>query len=220
MKCYEDNRCLSNPLRYDPAKHARNTLRRPVQYSEHGECPYRKNGLCHCVGLQVARIRILREQVRKYRVYLETVKGWKIVNENISFTDENFIRSIGGEITSFNNPKLGRTDWYVNLSGWKSGTLQDYLKGFVSYHMKEILNYAKESPILDKFTTITKEKWSDGIKLRLMGDVENFNDPDVYNWENEEDENHIWYFKEVDNIRMIIRETKPFRKEGEFNTER
>jgi hypothetical protein len=210
MKCYEDNRCLSNPLRYDPAKHARNTLRRPVQYSEHGECPYRKNGLCHCVGLQVARIRILREQVKKYRVYLETVKGWKIVKENISFTDENFIRSIGGEVTSFNNPKLGRTDWYVRLSGWKSGTLQDYLNGFVSRDLEYIgdisINY---SDLLKRFDMI---KITDK-KIELFGELENFNDDSVFNWDTDEDvEFNTWFSKEfkVNGKRVIvnIREVK------------
>ena len=220
MKCTEDNRCISNPKRYDPAKHARNTLKKPVQYWEHGDCPYRKDGNCNSVGRQLARIERLRDVVRKYRAFLETTKDWKIVKENISFRDQNFIRSIGGEITSFNNPKLGRTDWFVKLKDWKSGTLQDYLNGFVSYHYKEISDYAKSTQLLDRFTMITKEKWSDGIKLRLMGDIEDFNDPDIFNWETDEDEDYIWYYKEVDNIRMIIRETKPSRKEGEFNTER
>ncbi len=220
MKCTEDNRCISNPKRYDPAKHARNTLKKPVQYWEHGDCPYRKDGNCNSVGRQLARIERLRDVVRKYRAFLETTKDWKIVKENISFRDQNFIRSIGGEVTSFNNPKLGRTDWFVKLKDWKSGTLQDYLNGFVSYHYKEISDYAKSTQLLDRFTMITKEKWSDGIKLRLMGDIEDFNDPDIFNWETDEDEDYIWYYKEVDNIRMIIRETKPSRKEGEFNTER
>lgn len=210
MKCYEDNRCLSNPLRYDPAKHARNTLRRPVQYSEHGECPYRKNGLCHCVGLQVARIRILREQVRKYRVYLETVKGWKIVNENISFTDENFIRSIGGEITSFNNPKLGRTDWYVKLKNWKSGTLQDYLNGFILRNLEYIGNISiNYSDLLKRFDMI---KITDN-KIQLFGELENFNDDSIFDWDTDEDvEFNTWFSKEfkVSGKRVIvnIREVK------------
>lgn len=140
MKCDANNTCLFNPLRCDPHKTARNTFRNPVKYHEHGECPYRRDGVCNCIEKQVIRIGSLRAKIVKYWAFLEAIKGWKIVKENISFTDETFIRSIGGEITSFNNPKLGRTDWFVKLKDWKSGTLQDYLNGFVSRNLEYIGN--------------------------------------------------------------------------------
>lgn len=204
MKCKSDNACLSNPLRYDPYKHGRNTFRNPVKYYEHGECPYRIDGMCNCVSLQVARIKTLRNQVIKYWGFLEAIKGWKIVKENISFSDENFIRSIGGEVTSFNNPKLGRTDWYVRLSGWKSGTLQDYLKGFVSRNLEYIgdisINY---SDLLKRFDMI---KITDN-KIQLFGELENFNDDSVFNWDTDEDvEFNTWFSKEfkVNGKRVII----------------
>lgn len=224
MKCTEDNRCISNPKRYDPAKHARNTLKKPVQYWEHGDCPYRKDGNCNSVGRQLARIERLRDVVRKYRAFLETTKDWKIVKENISFRDQNFIRSIGGEITSFNNPKLGRTDWFVKLKDWKDGTLYEYLSGFIDYNLEYIslisLNYGK---LVDRFDMVKITKLP--LRITLFGEIENFNDPDIYNWQSCDDENgDTWFYKDttVHNVKVCIhiRETKPVKDDGEFNTER
>jgi len=222
MKCYEDNRCMSNPKRYEPDKHARNTFKRPVQYWEHGECPYRKDGNCLSIGRQIARIERLRDVVRKYRDFLEKTKGWKIVKENISFTDETFIRSIGGEITSFNNPKLGRTDWFVKLKDWKSGTLQDYLNGFVSRNLEYIGNISiNYSDLVKRFDMI---KITDK-KIELFGEIENFNDDSIFNWQSGNDEDgNTWFYKDttVHNVKVCIhiRETKPVKDDGEFNTER
>jgi hypothetical protein len=210
MKCTEDNRCISNPKRYDPAKHARNTLKKPVQYWEHGDCPYRKDGNCNSVGRQLARIERLRDVVRKYRAFLETIKDWKIVKENISFRDQNFIRSIGGEITSFNNPKLGRTDWFVKIKDWKSGTLQDYLGGFVSRNLEYIGNISMNySDLVKRFDMI---KITDK-KIELFGELDNFNDNSIFDWNTDEDvEFNTWFSKEftVNGKRVIvnIREVK------------
>ena len=220
MKCNQNNTCIYNPLRYNPEKHARNVYKNPIKYSEHGECPHRKDGNCFNNELQVAHIAKLRNTIIRHRAFLIATADYVKVDEHISYTDEKFIKSIGGEVTTFHNPKLGRTDRYVKINGWKSGTVKDYLKGFVSYLLAESFNYAKHTPILDKFTSINIEKWSDGVKVRLMGDIEDFNDPDIFNWETDEDEDYIWYCKQVDNIRMMIREPKPLKKEGELNTER
>lgn len=224
MKCKNDNACNHNPLRYNPEKHARNIYKNPVKYHEHGECPYRNEGNCNCIEKQIIRIEQLRDQVIKYRAFIEATKGWKIVKEHISFRDQNFIRSIGGEITSFNNPKLGRTDWFVKLKDWKDGTLYEYLSGFIDYNLEYIslisLNYGK---LVDRFDMVKITKLP--LRITLFGEIENFNDPDIYNWQSGNDEDgNTWFYKDttVHNVKVCIhiRETKPSRKEGEFNTER
>jgi hypothetical protein len=210
MKCDANNTCSFNPLRYDPYKHDRNTFKNPVKYHEHGECPYRVDGACKCIKKQVARIRQLRDQAIKYWGFLEAIKGWKIVKENISFRDETFIRSIGGEITSFNNPKLGRTDWYVKLNDWKSGTLQDYLNGFVSRNLEYIGNISiNYFDLVKRFDMI---KITDK-KIELFGELENFNDDSIFDWNTDEDvEFNTWFSKEfwINGKRVIvnIREVK------------
>ena len=127
-------------------------------------------------------------------------------------------------MTSFNNPKLGRTDWFVKLKDWKDGTLYEYLSGFIDYNLEYIslisLNYHK---LVDRFDMVKITKLP--LRITLFGEIENFNDPDIYNWQSCDDENgDTWFYKDttVHNVKVCIhiRETKPVKNDGEFNTER
>lgn len=224
MKCSKSNACLGNPNRKSQKDDlARNYSRQPIRDHEHGECPYRKDGKCMSENMQIKRIRLLRDTIKDYRVYVNEVKHGIAFRYEFSLK-ENLIK-YGFKVKELVNPKnLNERGFYVfGLTGYKGGSLNDYLEGLVSYQLDRITPPFVSLSILKKFKMNAKQDF-DETKIQLCGNLEDFNDESIFSWETEINFDTRWYGKEFmigkTKVQVNIRETLPPKKDGEFNTER
>lgn len=218
MKCNKDNSCYYNPKRHKEGQElARSYIRQPVRDHEHGTCPFRVNGMCESVEHQI-------DKLKRLRSYRNKVKGYVQIEYNPSYID-NLFKMFKGFFINITNPvSRVKEFWYkppygVNI-GFKGGDIGKFLNGIVDYHIDKIRDYDVPPSLLKGFDRVIMEKG----EIRLFADLENFNDESIFNYEKTEDENDFWYEKTLQKgdwkVKIFIREPKPLRKEGEFNTER
>lgn len=225
MKCNKTNACLGNPNRKSQKDDlARNYSRQPIREHEHGECPFRKNGKCTSDDMQIKRIRLLRQTIKDYRVYADEVKQG--IGFKYEFTLKENLTKYGFKVKELVNPKNPneRNMYAFGLTGYKGGTVYDYLEGLVAYQLDKIdPTFISYVDLLKKFF-IKANLWSDGIKIELYGNFEDFNDESILNWESEFGFDTRWYGKEFmigkTKVQVNIRETLPPKKDGELNNER
>lgn len=225
MKCKYDNACIHNPKRHREGQEiARNYTRQPVRDHEHKDCPYRVEGMCESKDNQIERIKSLRGLVRSLRDYRKKTSGYVQIEYNTSDIDNLFKMFKGFFINIVNPVSRNKEFWYkppygVNI-GFKGGDIGKFLNGIVEYQISKIKDYDIPVSLLKGFDRVIMESG----EIRLFANLENFNDESIFSYEKAEDENNIWYEKEIQKgiwkVRIFIRETKPVKNDGELNTER
>jgi hypothetical protein len=225
MKCSSNNSCPYNPKRHREGQEiARSYTRQPVRDSDHGNCPFRINGMCESVEHQIVRIKNLRSLVKSLRDYRNKIKGYVQIEYNQSDID-NLFKMFKGFFINITNPVSKIKEfWYkppygVDI-GFKGGEIGKFLNGIVEYQISKIKDYDVPVSLLKGFDRVIMERG----EIRLFAELKNFNDQSIFNYDKDDDEENIWYQKEIQKgiwkVRIFIRETRPFRKEGELNTER
>ena len=223
MKCNKTNACLGNPNRKNQSDDiSRNYSRQPILEHEHGRCSYRIDGKCASKDMQVKRIKLLRQTVKDYRAYADKIKH----GVKCDYFAVDVLKKYGFKVEQLTNPKNPneRNMYAFGLTGYKGGTVYDYLEGLVAYQLDKIdPTFISYVDLLKKFS-IKANLWSDGIKIELYGDMEDFNDDSILTWESEFEFDTRWYEKEFmigkTKVQVNIRETLPPKKDGEFNNER
>jgi hypothetical protein len=229
MKCDKTNACSYNPKQHKPYQdRVRNYTRQPVREGDHGICPYRIDGNCTLELLQLKRLAELRKIITDYKVYAEKAsKGILFYREET--LHDNLIKYAGATIEKLTNPKTSVSNHYIfgidiKKKNPTSDDLREYVKGFVNYHLDRIdKNFFYYAGLLECFDQIKITKLP--LRITLWGDIDNFNDPSIYDWQSDDDlEFHTWFYKETEingvKVCLHIRETKPVKNDGELNTER
>lgn len=229
MKCKYDNACSHNPKRHREGQEiARNYGRQPVREWEHLPCPFRINGQCENKSVQIMRFKECRKIIKDYKIFLEkSSKGIKFYREETLC--ENLEKYCGAKIEYLKNPKdQQQNGWFIfglNLKKKNPTTddLREYVKGFVKYHLDHInKSFIYYTGLLECFDIIRITKLP--LRIVLWGEIDNFNDPDIYNWEYQDSNLDTWFYKETEvngvKVGIHIKEKKPLLKEGELNTER
>jgi hypothetical protein len=178
--------------------------------------------------MHILRIGFLRNEVLKYRTYLEKkskgVYFARAYEHDVARKVEKYAK-----VEMLSNPRDPKDNgFYVfGLAGYKGSDMDEFLKGLIDYWLnkitKELIYY---NWLSEKFDMIKIVSWKDGIKIELFGDIENFNDDDIYNWSDTDQDTDFnkWYSKqfEIDGVKVNvnIREKASFKEDGELNNER